>query len=182
MLDSLEVMPPLARVTDANGDPVSGATLSFYLAGTTTPMTVYADASLSTALGATVTCDSAGYPTSDGSTKTLIYVGTSDYKLIIKDGDGVTLATHDNIRGALDTSLFSTSGGGALEIPVDAGSGNYTVVSGDAGKFFNRQPELHNAPAQQLPAESHGRNNRERLAQLAPPRCRQVVGQPPDHD
>lgn len=100
MLDSVAIFDPGFRVTDANGDPVSGAKLKFYNAGTSTPKEVFANDALSTSLGSTVTCDSGGYPTSDGSTKTMVYVGTADYKLVITTSADVTIATHDNPQGA----------------------------------------------------------------------------------
>lgn len=100
MADAQLVLPPGFRVTDANDQPISGAKLKFYSAGTSTPATVYSDSGLLTSLGSTITCDDGGYPTSDGSTKTLIYTGTSDYKLVITDSNDVVLVTHDNIKGA----------------------------------------------------------------------------------
>ena len=119
MLDSTTVLEPGFRVTDANGDPVSGAKLKFYDSGTTTPKTVYADSALSTSLGSTVTCDSGGYPTSDGSTKTLIWTGTASYKIIITDADDVTIATHDGITGAI-SSVSLGSGTGTFSTPTTA--------------------------------------------------------------
>lgn len=55
-----ELVSPLARQLDANGDPYSGAQFKFYESGTTTPQAVYADADLSTSLGAVVTADAGG--------------------------------------------------------------------------------------------------------------------------
>ena len=54
-----ELLLPTARASDANNTPYSGATWTFYASGTSTPQAVYADADLSTSLGATVTADSA---------------------------------------------------------------------------------------------------------------------------
>lgn len=48
------------RVTDSNGRPYSGAKLRFYEEGTLTPQAVYADADLTTSLGAVLTADSGG--------------------------------------------------------------------------------------------------------------------------
>ena len=48
------------RAIDANGDPINGAILSFFEAGTATPLNVYADVDLSTSLGAVITADSGG--------------------------------------------------------------------------------------------------------------------------
>jgi hypothetical protein len=51
---------PVFRAVDANGAPLPGAQLQFYLTGTTTPATVYAGASLSTPLSNPVVADSGG--------------------------------------------------------------------------------------------------------------------------
>ena len=100
MLDSVTLFDPGFRVTDSNGDPVSGAKIKTYLSGTSTPTTVYADSGLTVSLGSTVTCDSAGYPTTDGSTKTLVWMGTAAIKLVITDANDATIATHDGMIAA----------------------------------------------------------------------------------
>jgi hypothetical protein len=51
---------PALRAVDANGTPMSGALLRFYLTGTTTPTPVYTDKTLGTALSNPVVSDSAG--------------------------------------------------------------------------------------------------------------------------
>lgn len=136
MTDSVAVFPAGFRLTDSTtGDPMSGATIEFYDAGTSTPKTVYADEGLSTSLGTSVTCDSLGYPTSDGTTKTLIYVGTAAYKIVIKTSGGTTIATHDNVKGAVatvDTSNLNV----VFVTPVEVKSLDYTVLSTDQSKRF----------------------------------------------
>ena len=137
MTDSVQVFDPNFRVTDnATGAPVSRAIIYFYDAGTTTPKTVYADKDLLTALGTSVTCDSMGCPTSDGSTATLIYLGTAAYKVTIKDSDGNTIKSFDNVRGALDTSGFGGSGSVTASFPVVTKSLAYTVLSADQNTLF----------------------------------------------
>ena len=137
MPDSIAVLSLLDRVTDASGDVLPGATLSFYEAGTTTPKTVYADANLTTSLGSVVTCDSGGYPSSNG-TAVSIYTGTDSYKVVVKDADNATVLTRDNVRGA---SSIPTSSSVALpQTPVVSKTSNYTVVSGDRAKLINADP------------------------------------------
>lgn len=138
MLNSRAVFDPLWRATDANGDPIPGAKLKFYLSETTTPMTVYADAALTVSLGTTVTCDSGGYPTSDGTTKQLVYVGVQDFKIVVTDADDVTVVTHDKQQGAVDPNDLPGGTGGSSTTSVEAGAGDYTVVTADAGKLLNR--------------------------------------------
>lgn len=48
------------RAVDANGAPIAGALLQFYLTGTNTPATVYTTSSLATALSNPVAADSGG--------------------------------------------------------------------------------------------------------------------------
>lgn len=136
MVDSVFVLPPGERITDdSTGAPVSGGTLYFYDAGTTTPHPVYADSNLTTLLGTSVVTDALGYPTSDGSTRTLIYVGTANYKIVIKDASGNTVATHDNVKGAV-VSASSANVSVTASFPVVSKSANYTVVSGDQNTTF----------------------------------------------
>lgn len=71
-----------SRVTDANGDPVSGAKLYFYTTGTLTGTAVYADADMLTSLGVVVTADSAG-------AFDPIYLDSGvTYRAVLKSSDG----------------------------------------------------------------------------------------------
>lgn len=136
MVNSVAVFTPGFRVTDSStGAPLSGAVIRFYDAGTDTQKTVYSDASLTTELGTSVTTDALGYPVSSGSTKTLIYVGTSSYKVTIETSAGVIIASHDNCVGAVDVvdpgdlSVTATT-------PVVTKSLSYTVLSADQSTVF----------------------------------------------
>ena len=51
---------PVFRAVDANGAPIAGAQLQFYLTGTTTPATVYTSAALGVALTNPVVADAGG--------------------------------------------------------------------------------------------------------------------------
>lgn len=136
MTDSVFVFAPGERLTDdLTGAPISGATIFFYDAGTTDTKTVYADADLSASIGTSVVTDSLGYPTSDGSTRTLIYVGTAPYKLVIKDADSNTIATHDNIPGAV-VSASSVDVSVTAAFPIVTKSLDYTVVAADQNTTF----------------------------------------------
>ena len=140
MPDSTAVFAPGFRILDANGEPVPGAKLKFFDAGTSDTKTVYSDSVLSSSLGVIVYCDDGGYPvtTEGGSTKTQIYVGTTAYKLIITDADDATIATHDNIVGAV-TSASATEFAKAQE-PVLSVTSSRAVASTDYGKLINANP------------------------------------------
>lgn len=80
---------PIWQVLDDNGNPISGAKLYAYEAGTTTPQDVYSDAALSTAISQPVVADSAGRFED-------MYLATSDYKFVLKDASDVTIWTQDD--------------------------------------------------------------------------------------
>jgi hypothetical protein len=63
----LLLVPGAWPVFDAAGDPVSGATISFFQPGTTTPKPVYSDDSLTTSLGSVLTTNAAGEPITLGA-------------------------------------------------------------------------------------------------------------------
>jgi hypothetical protein len=83
-------------VLDANGDPVSGGTVNFFEAGTTTPATVYSDAALSASLGSSVSTNAAGQLVSGGA-QVDVYAPAGSYKAVVRDAAAVEIATYDNI-------------------------------------------------------------------------------------
>lgn len=129
MTDSVNVFPAGMRLTDNDtGAPLEGATVYFYNAGTTTPRTVYSDAALSVEIGTSVLTDALGYPTTNGTNKTLVYTDTTSYKLVIKNSSGVIIAQHDNIKGAVVAGSQNT-GSVTFTRPVITKTGNYTLNS-----------------------------------------------------
>lgn len=122
MTDSVQIFPPGFRLVDTSGTPYSGATVELYDAGTTTPKLAYSDQALTTSLGSVIYTDSAGYPvaSSGSSTKVLVYVDTDDYKIVVKDGDGATIATHDNIKGAVISGGSGEEAAGITQAQGDA--------------------------------------------------------------
>jgi hypothetical protein len=111
--------------------------LHFFDAGTSNTRTVYSNYGLSTSLGVTVTCDSGGFPTSDGSSKVEIYTGNTPYKVVLKDSSANTIWTLDNVIAALDTSSFLTDPDIVPSNPVTNSSSNQAPVVGDKGNFYN---------------------------------------------
>lgn len=136
-LDSIAVFSVLDRVTNSDGTPVSEGTVEFYLAGTSTPLTVYSDYGLTTSLGTTVSLNSAGYPVSGGGSVVSVYTGTSAYKIIVKDADGATIAdlSRDNIKGAVEIPV--TDELALPETPVVTKTSAYSIVDADQGKVIN---------------------------------------------
>lgn len=138
MTDSIQIFPLGFRVTDSSGDPVNNAKIKFFEAGTTTAKTVYSNQTLLTSLGSVIRTRSDGLPVSSGSTTTLIYTGTDDFKYEITDENDVVIApTQDNVRGAISTTVS------AFAIPVtevDAKATDYTVLSSDFGSWLSCNP------------------------------------------
>lgn len=136
MVDSVAVFPVGFRLTNnTTGAPLSGAVIKFFDAETTNPKTVYADKDLETALGTSVTTDSLGAPTSDGSTKTAVFLGTASYKIRIETSAGVLIEEKDNQVGAF---VSGTGDGGDVVAtrPVETKSLDYTILDADEGKIF----------------------------------------------
>jgi hypothetical protein len=106
---------PRSVLLDADGNPISGGSVSFYDAGTTTPRAVYSDAGLTTPISQPVTADSAGR-------LPLIYMTTGSFKIVVADADAVTVYTADNLDSGVP------AGSGALA--VSAGGTGATTASG----------------------------------------------------
>lgn len=81
---------------DSAGVPLSGGTLYFYKSGTTTATNIYSD-STGTSLGTSVTLNSSGYPASGGNIVTLFRDESIALKIILKDSDGTTVWTADEL-------------------------------------------------------------------------------------
>lgn len=132
MVDSV-LFPLSGRViVDANGDPVNGAKLEVFDAGTTNQQTVYSDSGLSVPEDNPIV-------TNDSGVVPVRYVGTTAYKVTFKDSADATLSnytTWDNVRGALDTSAFLTGTVSPSRSVINK-TANYTTLVGDLGKQIN---------------------------------------------
>ena len=141
MPDAVQIFPPGFRVLDSSGTPISGAKIKVYDAGTLTPRTVYSNSGLSSSLGSTVYTDSAGVPVASqgSSTPVMVYTGTTAYKIVFTTSADVAIITLDNIKGALDTSTFLTTGStSTLTIPVISKTGDYTMLPLTAARSSTR--------------------------------------------
>lgn len=96
---SFEAFP---RALDSNGDPVSGAKLYVYVAGTTTAVTTYSDADLSTPQASPVISDAAGFFPE-------VYTPDGSYKVRITDADDAVIFEADDVsQGVNNTRKYST--------------------------------------------------------------------------
>ena len=126
----LNVTPVAVRkFTNADGSPMTGGTLNYFITGTTTPLAVFADADGNTSLGTIVDIGDLGYPITSGNAITAIYPPLGGYKEVLKDADGNTVYTADLIENVAETFLgtqanIQTEGSKAV-------TGTYTMVAGD---------------------------------------------------
>lgn len=117
------------QTLDANGNPMAGAKLYFYSAGTTTDLTVYQDSAAATPHAQPVVADSSGLFAA-------IYIsGNSAFKTVLKTSADVTVQTVDNITPPilLDTEDQQVTGGARIT-SKDLGtksSGTLTLDYGD---------------------------------------------------
>jgi hypothetical protein len=83
---------PREQGFDANGDPLPGGKLYFYVSTTSTPLDTYSDNGLTTPNTNPVEADSAGRWGD-------IFLAEADYKVILTDEDDVVIWTADPVRG-----------------------------------------------------------------------------------
>lgn len=82
---------PKLQFFDSNGDPLVDGKLYTYAAGTNTPLATYTDATGGTPNANPVELDSRGEAT--------VFLGTAQYKFVLKDSDDNTIWTVDNFGG-----------------------------------------------------------------------------------
>jgi hypothetical protein len=123
---------PFGSSFDGNGAPRAGATISFFQTGTSTPQNTFTDSTLGTIQSNPVVADANGlFPA--------IYLSASfDYKAILKDSSGVTIATRDPLGFVPAMSLgvvpnYLTG----LTLSAAGGTGTFGVAAGTAADSTN---------------------------------------------
>ncbi len=138
MTDSIQVLKPGVRFTNSAGAVLSGAVLYFFETDGVTPKIVYSDFARTAPVGTSITADSGGYPTSDGSTKIELYVGPGNYDAELRSAVGVVQWSFQDITGAIDTSGFlTTSDGVTPSSPVVNTASNQALGVSSKGKIYN---------------------------------------------
>ena len=160
------LMPsPFQTVLDTAGNPISGAKICTYLAGTTTATATYTDAALSVANTNPIVADSAGRFTA------YLSLGTS-YKFVYQDAtgtagvcNGVTLKTVDNVfavpSSASNVDIAGTAGEALTAgqvVYLSDGSGGKTAgqwyKADSANTYSSTLPEIGMAQASMAAAAS----------------------------
>lgn len=113
---------------DNNGVILSGGKIYTYVAGTTTPSTVYTSAAGATAHANPIILDSSGrVPGGE------IWLNSgSSYKFVIETSLGILLGTYDNISGVSGLNLSLTPSGYTTAVTVQEGFDNLGSSTGSA--------------------------------------------------
>jgi hypothetical protein len=106
-----QLTPFVPQFAGSSGAPLSNGTLNVYLAGTTTPSTLYTD-DVGTATGAVITLNTRGYPSISGNTVLLYALAGVEYKIVLKDRTGAIIYTIDDVSidSGLRTDLAAPTG------------------------------------------------------------------------
>lgn len=152
---------PLSRTKeyDINGDPIVGAEATFYNVGTTTPQTVYADASLSDAYSADNPVVTDGY---GRWPSVFLSADPGEYRERVVDADGVLLWDDDNIdvplaadftppeAGDTSTELLYQTGDMKIRYATGALSGYVRANGRTLGSATSGATERANADCEDL--------------------------------
>ncbi len=104
------LFPPFYQFEDADGAPLVGGSLEFYTSGTLNSKDTYADAGLTIPNG-TITLNDLG------RSPVPIFAGTGDYRVILRDADGVIIGDEDPVSG--DAASTATSGSGLRNLLIN---------------------------------------------------------------
>ncbi len=119
------------QLQNSSSANLSGGTLEFFVAGTTTPTNLYSDNS-GTSIGSSITLNAGGYPESGGNVITLFRDTTVTLKVIGKDSGGTTLWTSDQIADPLKTLGSELSTQGASLVGLEDSGGFYSATDVEA--------------------------------------------------
>jgi hypothetical protein len=123
-----------------SGVPLAGGLLYTYAAGTTTPLATFTTAAGSTANSNPIVLNSAGRLDNE-----VWLTSTLTYKFLLKDSDGVTIATYDDIPGIGSVNgltsgtsiLFGNGSGGFSNVVVGSNlsfvGGTLSATAGGSG-------------------------------------------------
>lgn len=120
---------PKPQFVDANGAPMSGGTVSTFLATSTTPQVTYTDSTGGTANPTTITLNTRGE-----SPNEVWLTGGVSYKFILKDSAGATVWSVDGVSGVNDVSA-SVSEWVAGPTPTFVSATSFTLAGDQTPTF-----------------------------------------------
>jgi hypothetical protein len=142
-MSGVVLVSPKNQFFDGTGAPLVSGTVTTYLAGTTTLATTYQDKALLTANTNPITLNARGECSIWGETD-------NNYKWVVKDAQGATIYTEDNIPGTADVATIEAAAATAAATAAESyvvntrGPVNYTGVvfgwNSDAGLDSARFP------------------------------------------
>jgi hypothetical protein len=143
MTDRL-LLPP--QVVGLDGRPIVGAQIQTYVSGTTTPKAVYADAALTIPHANPVLADAAGrFPA--------MFLAGGDYRVILLNPDGSTIATYDPVAGSSSASEATAAGAmrnrflnPAMQISQERGTASLACTTGSAYVIDGWEATLSTTP------------------------------------
>jgi hypothetical protein len=118
------LFPPGFRLSDADGNPLSGAKVRVRVANSETLASLYSDAALSSSISNPVITDAAGYP-ANGGNECVIYCASGTYDVAFLDSSDNVLASFDDVSpyGAESSDIERTvTGNGRFKVTGSAGA------------------------------------------------------------
>jgi hypothetical protein len=120
-----------AQVFDENGDPAIGWQIYSYTAGSSSALATYSDAAGTVPQANPITLNALGLP-DDGP---IWLADGKSYKFILKDSDGVTKATFDNISGVNDANVTISQWQASGVTPTYVSASSFTVPGDQTSAF-----------------------------------------------
>lgn len=112
-------------VLDSNGDPIVGAKIESYVAGTSTALSTYSDEGLTTANANPASGATTGNQVSDASGRFgAMFLANAEYKFIIKDDGGVTIFTIDNVNADAESVVTAANIAAVQALPSSSLTAN----------------------------------------------------------
>ncbi|MGE5501240.1 MAG: SGNH/GDSL hydrolase family protein [Ignavibacteriales bacterium] len=143
----------VARLLDANGNPVSGGSVTFYLTGTTTKQTVYANSALTVALTNPLSTNSAGLFVNASNQPTAIYLDPQYvYRAVYNDATGTTIRDVDPVNP--DTLNAQVAAAEAAQTAAEAAQAASEAARDDAQDILDSVTTAGDTQSQRLTDEA----------------------------
>lgn len=134
------LFPPNVQFFNTDGTVLAGGFIYTYITGTTTAKDSYTTQAAGTTNDNPLTLDA--YGRIDNSSKNMWLAEDVAYRIVVKDADGITLSTTDNVEGILDSAsnlrfqngygILDANGNEALFFVAASSAVNYAVVTSAA--------------------------------------------------